>query len=141
MKITGSHTVNRAELVALTTGPTGHATRLVARLASRVAATAKMRAPVDTGKLRQETNAQAMPQVQGSVVRSSVQSQVDYAMAVHEGMRPLVILPKNGQALRFTTSSGVVYATRVNHPGTKGRPFLRNALDAEGPRLGFTVGR
>lgn len=52
-------------------------------------------------------------------------SQVPYSAVHHFGSRPHVILPrKPGGVLRFPSRGGVVYARRVNHPGTKANPFL-----------------
>lgn len=64
------------------------------------------------------------------------------ALFLEKGTRPHVIVPRNGQALRFpakgtpVTLAGrvrsshagrpgaYVFATKVNHPGTKPQPFL-----------------
>lgn len=47
-----------------------------------------------------------------------------------KGTRPHVILPRNARALRFTVAGGdVVFAKRVNHPGTRANPYLEQALE------------
>lgn len=65
---------------------------------------------------------------------------------VEEGTRPHVIVPRNASALRFvggsgrvsqpapnqriaTRSGGVVFAKRVNHPGTPPRPWFRPVVE------------
>jgi len=57
---------------------------------------------------------------------------VAYARWHHEGSDPHVIRPRARQALRFPASApnglAVVFAKRVNHPGTKGTKFLVRAL-------------
>ena len=54
----------------------------------------------------------------------------------HDGTRPHVIVPRKGRVLRFKTSDGrVVYARKVNHPGTRPNPFLIDAAKAEGLRV------
>lgn len=47
-----------------------------------------------------------------------------YAQYVSSGTRPHVILPKRGKALRFVVAGKVVFARRVNHPGTRANPYL-----------------
>lgn len=56
----------------------------------------------------------------------------DYLGYVLYGTGPHVIRPNRAKALRFTTSSGVVFATKVNHPGNKGRNFVLESLAAAG---------
>jgi hypothetical protein len=40
-----------------------------------------------------------------------------------------VIVPVRAQALRWEDASGVHYAKRVNHPGTKANPVVRRNVD------------
>lgn len=48
-----------------------------------------------------------------------------YAIIVHRGSRPHVILPhKPPQSLKFRVGGRIVYAQRVHHPGTVPDPFL-----------------
>ena len=49
---------------------------------------------------------------------------------VHEGTRAHTIFPKNKKALRWAPQGGGAFhfAKVVHHPGTKGDPFLFNAL-------------
>lgn len=51
---------------------------------------------------------------------------VKYAMYVHEGTSPHVILPINGKALMWPGATHPV--KRVNHPGSKGNPFMPRIL-------------
>lgn len=52
----------------------------------------------------------------------------DYALYVHEGTRPHVIMPKNKKALWWM---GARHPMRsVRHPGTAGNPFLPRMVDA-----------
>lgn len=53
---------------------------------------------------------------------------VKYALWHHEGTRPHVIRPVRAKALRFEVDGNVVFARRVNHPGTKPNRYLINAL-------------
>ena len=56
---------------------------------------------------------------------------IPYALPVHEGSKPHEIRPKNKQALRWATSNGTDFwfAKRVQHPGYAGDPFIYNAFD------------
>lgn len=71
---------------------------------------------------------------------------------VEEGTQPHVILPRSGSALRFlggsgrvstagpnqriaTRAGGVVFAKRVNHPGTPARPWFRPVVERFGEFL------
>lgn len=51
------------------------------------------------------------------------------ALLHHEGTRPHVILPTKGRFLAFPgNGGGVVFATKVNHPGTAPNRFLTDNL-------------
>lgn len=52
------------------------------------------------------------------------------ALFVTLGTRPHQIRPVRAKALRFMVDGRVVYATLVNHPGTKPNDFLKDALRA-----------
>lgn len=52
------------------------------------------------------------------------------ALYVLNGTRPHRIVPRTKKALRFTVGGQVVFATVVNHPGTKANNFLKDALRA-----------
>lgn len=51
-----------------------------------------------------------------------------YALFVHEGTGPHVIVPRRAKVLRFNTARGVVFARKVYHPGTRAQPWLREAM-------------
>ncbi|UYP17712.1 HK97 gp10 family phage protein [Rhodococcus sp. Z13] len=104
--------------------------RKVASVTRRIAAQAKLNAPVRTGNLARSI--QEGPIVfQGPFrVTSGVTATANYAAAVHDGTRPHVIRARNGGFLRFPGSDGSpVFRRSVNHPGTRPRPFLRNAAE------------
>jgi len=54
---------------------------------------------------------------------------------VNDGTRPHVILPVVAKALRWTGPGGVVFAKRVNHPGTSGTHWFDNAVSFWPARL------
>lgn len=99
---------------------------------------AKMRSPVDTGQLRASHQAGNIT-IKGNTISGEVVAEQDYSEAVHDGTRPHVIRPRRAKALTWMGPQGRVFARSVNHPGTKARPWLFNALQSEGPRLGFVV--
>lgn len=112
--------------------------RLVHTAARRTANAAKNRVLVDTGNLKQSI-AQMPTRADGYRVTGGVEATANYALHVHEGTAPRVIYPKKGKALKFEFKGQTVIVKRVNHPGTRAYPFLRNALKAEAGPLGFSV--
>jgi hypothetical protein len=138
--------------------------KLVVKTTLRVLNRAKILTPVDTGNLRASLT--QVVTITGSEVVGRVGTNVNYAIFVHEGTRPHIIRAKHAGALRFfwpkvgvvtvvpkVTRKGkwtgyiakrkvfLVGKGYVNHPGTKGRPFLRTALVEEATRAGFLVKR
>ena len=86
---------------------------------------ARQLCPVDTGRLRSSI----VHRVDGSgrVSGITVGTNVSYAADVEYGTAPHVILPKNKKALYWPGAAHPV--ARVNHPGTKAKPFMRPALE------------
>jgi hypothetical protein len=78
--------------------------------------------PVRTGALRASIHATRT----GSLAWK-IASPLPYARFVEEGTRAHVIRP-HGKFLRFQASGGVVYARRVNHPGTKARRMFEQSV-------------
>lgn len=53
-----------------------------------------------------------------------------YAAPVEFGTRPHTIYPKNRRFLAFKSKSGgMIFARKVNHPGSKPYPFMRPAFE------------
>lgn len=104
-----------------------HARRGMARLQRRTATQARQDVPVRTGNLGRTIGEGQIRTVGPRTVEGSVHANAGYALYVHEGSRPHVIRPRNAQALRFEVGGRTVFARLVRHPGTKARPFLRNA--------------
>lgn len=59
----------------------------------------------------------------------------NHAKWVNDGTQPHVILPVNGQFLRFVVNGRVIYAKKVNHPGTTKRQFMEHAGEAGGQAM------
>jgi HK97 gp10 family phage protein len=62
------------------------------------------------------------------VAMGEMTAKAPYASYVEGGTEPHVILPKNGQFLKFTIGGRTVFARKVNHPGTKPHPFMGPAF-------------
>lgn len=82
---------------------------------------------VDTGRLAGQINHRLGVSSKGLFVE--IGSNVEYAIYVHDGTKAHTIRPKRAKVLRFPSGGGIVYATVVNHPGTKPRPYLLNAMN------------
>lgn len=115
----------------------------VSRFNRRVFNRSQILVPVDNGILR--ASGRMLPTVVvGSLVRSGVSYDADYAAAVHNGRRALTIragIRANGKRgkLRFIVNGRVVYATQVHQPARAGRPYLADALREEAARSGWAV--
>jgi hypothetical protein len=116
-----------------------HAAPLVFKVTRMVSNRSAQLAPVRTGALRasRRMTMRARPQS----VTGTVSYTRKYATWVHEGTPPHVIRPKRKRYLSFywpKVGHRVVFRY-VSHPGTKGQPFLRQALQEIAPAEGFLV--
>jgi len=106
-------------------------------LTRRIANQARADVPVRTGNLGRTIG--EMPQTYRPFhVGGGVEATADYAAAVHEGSRPHVIRARRAEALHFFWHGREVFRKSVWHPGTRSRPFLRNAAErvvASDPRV------
>lgn len=107
--------------------PDGPVVRFLFLLGNRIRTNAAARCNVDTGRLRSSITVN----VDTTTPRVTVGSDVEYALFVHEGTAPHLILPVRRKALSWVGPGGRVFATRVNHPGYRGNPFLRDAAEEE----------
>ena len=103
--------------------------RNIARLTRRIATQARSDVPVRTGNLGRSIVEDPIVFTSPFRVESGVTATAPYAAAVHDGTRPHVIRPRNGTHLKFEVGGRTVFAKSVHHPGTKARPFLRNAAN------------
>lgn len=105
----------------------------MAKMTAKVETQAKKNASgtivkVRTGNLRASTHSAI--EIRGLTLVGAVISDASYALAVHEGTGPHEILPSRAGVLAWKGPSGPVFARSVQHPGTKARPFLTDALSA-----------
>lgn len=103
--------------------------RKAASVTRRITAQAKQNAPVLTGNLARAIEPDPIKFSGPFRVETGVTARTDYAVFVHEGTRPHLIRPRTARALRFDVGGRTVFAKSVHHPGTKARPFLRNAAE------------
>lgn len=95
-------------------------------LTRRIANQARADVPVRTGNLGRTIG--ELPQRYTPYhVDGGVEATADYAAAVHEGSRPHYIRARRAQALHFFWGGREMFRKSVWHPGTRSRPFLRNA--------------
>jgi hypothetical protein len=98
----------------------------VVKVGMKVFNRARVMTPVDTGNLR--ASHQFKIKQTETKVTAEVFTKVKYALAVHEGRRPVVIRPKNKQALRFVWHGQPTFRKWVFQPARAGRPWMRDAL-------------
>jgi hypothetical protein len=112
--------------------------RFHSSLTRRIATQARVDVPVRTGHLGRSIREDPQRFVGPFRVTGGVTAHARYAAAVHEGSRPHVIRARPGKALSFMWHGERVFFRKVNHPGTRARPFLRNAaarVVASDPRI------
>lgn len=89
---------------------------------------------VKTGTAIQETAANNAPRKTGVYQRSidydgdkTVTANANYSADIEYGTNAHEIKPVNAKALHFKQNGKDVFYKKVNHPGTKPNPVLRNA--------------
>lgn len=94
----------------------------------RVESAAKRLCPVDSGRLRGSITHELVRQ--GRTLVGRVGTNVEYALAVHNGRRGFEARP--GHVLRFRPTGSRVFIYRTRVGPARGQPFLRDALPAAG---------
>jgi len=101
--------------------------------ANQILAEMEAKVPVKTGNLRTSLGVK----VESSrVIIGPDERQAPYGGYVEFGTGPHVIRPKSKKVLSFVVNGKRVFATKVNHPGTKAQPYVRPAFDAWVDSLG-----
>lgn len=98
----------------------------------QIANQARVDVPVKTGNMGRTIGVDSMAPTGPFSAGGSVFAggrQAPYTIPVHEGSRPHKIIARRAPALSFYWAKvgRHVKFLSVNHPGTKARPFLRNA--------------
>lgn len=132
---------NRAGMDKVLSSPSGPVFKMVKKWQATTLAVANRVTPADTGRLR-GANEPTPIVVAGQKVIAGVENPTEYAMFVHEGTKPHVILPKNAKVLTWKPRGGAqVFARKVNHPGTKAQPWLARSAELVSQRQGISFTR
>ena len=108
-----------------------------AEMAPALLAEIRRRAPISPtengGRLRDSITVTRRSTASGIEARFT--SSAPYAKYVESGTAPHRIEPRQALALHWQDRGRNVFAARVNHPGTKANPFVRNAIQAMMPLM------
>lgn len=88
----------------------------------------KSTSPVVTGELRRKTGVEIVS-VTDRQIRSEARIDVEYGSYVTMGTRPHVIRARPGGVLRFEVGGKIVFAAKVNHPGTAANEFYDRVIN------------
>lgn len=92
----------------------------------RVARRARQLVGVESGSLRASIGVETAYGRKFPEVRVAANHR--RAMMHHDGTPPHLITPERGRVLKFKVAGKIVYAEKVDHPGTRANPFLYRAL-------------
>lgn len=99
----------------------------------------KAKAPVgqgpQAGRLKKSIRSQRKTGLVEGALEIRFKAYVPYIEYVLDGTRPHTITPKAARALRWQGTGGVVFAKRVQHPGTRPNHFNLRAVVPLGPEL------
>lgn len=102
--------------------PKGEVGKHLRKIGLEILIGAKAMVGVRTGRLRRSISMKQARRSRYQYV--TVGSNVSYAYMHHEGTSPHEIHAREGRIMRFNVGGRVVYARKVNHPGTKSRKYL-----------------
>ena len=120
--------LNERGMYSVLNSERGPVARHIRALGLQTVVVAKSLAGVKTGRLKRSIKMTRDRKVPGQYA-VLVGSDLRHALVHHQGASPHVITPKRpGGTLVFRGKRGMVFTTRVNHPGHKGNAYLTNAL-------------
>lgn len=100
----------------------------VEKIITKIERDAKRNAPVNKqgggGNLRQSIRSKMT-----GPARGEIRAGANYAAAVHDGTRPHIIRIKRKKVLA-NRRAGQIFGKVVNHPGTRGQPFMADAVNS-----------
>jgi phage gpG-like protein len=131
--------LNRREIADLLAGPAGPVAADLRRRAENVRKEARRLAPVQNGTLKNSISWEM--RIEGGSLVARVGTNIEYALAVHQGTQAYTLRPRNRQALAFSrwpnapagarrSKQGRYVYKSVRIPARAGRPFLADALRA-----------
>ena len=98
--------------------------RALPRIALRLQNELVLACPVDKGILRNSIKVIPSPSGIGLLI-----SMVIYGKYVEFGTPPHTIKPSEKEALKFKGDEGDVIVKKIEHPGTRPNPFIRNTIN------------
>lgn len=88
--------------------------------------------PRITGKLRRSTFFQIIGAMEKQILMVLQPARTPegkfYGEFVREGTKPHEIVPVNAQALRFEIGGKIIFARRVQHPGSRANPYHKRTM-------------
>jgi len=122
--------------------------KLLGQLAGLAVAEAAKLAPVKTGNLRRSIRIGTVTEREASIIAGGAGG-VGYAGIVECGSRAHVIVPRNRKVLAWggdrrlsgslrSGAKATHFARRVNHPGTKAKPYLLPGAKRAAEKAGFS---
>lgn len=111
-----------AALDHMLNNPKGEVGRHLRKIGLEVLGGARAIAGVRTGQLKRKLYIRQATRARYQFVE--VGSTASHAYVHHEGSKPHEIKGGVGRLIRYNVGGKVVYAHKVNHPGTKGRKYL-----------------
>lgn len=123
--------LNKAAITELLQGPRGDVVKDLTRRTLKVNAGAKRRCPVDHGRLRSSIRHSLRKDSLGYY--GYVGTDVDYALAVHNGTRSHQVGSTRGPGTAIKFKAGgqdifISFPATVTIPARPARPFLKDAL-------------
>lgn len=106
--------------------PLGPVGRNLAKRGYAVLMGARAQVGVKTGALRASLHMRHFKDPRGQYVR--IGSDLNYALAHHEGTKPHLIRPRRAEKLRFVSRGVIVHTHLVRHPGTPPNRYLTDNL-------------
>lgn len=122
MYSSGNLKLDDAQIENMLNSPTGMVGKHMRKIGLQILVGAKAMAPIRTGRLKKSIHMRQG--LRGRVQYVEVGSDVKYAYDVHEGTKRHTIRATPGRLMRFNVGGRVVYAKKVNHPGTRARKYL-----------------
>lgn len=104
---------------------------IVKKSTLNIEASAKMKAAVQSGKLRSSINSR----FENEGMTGIVEATAAHAAFVEYDTRAHIIRAKNAKFLRFKMDGEIHFRKSVKHPGTKAQPFMRPAGEEERPHF------
>lgn len=106
--------------------PSGETGQYLRKRGELVVASARLKVGKRTGFLAGSIHMRQSREPYGQ--KLWIGSELNYALAHHEGTKPHIIVAKRAQMLRFHAGGRVIYTRAVKHPGTRANRYLKDSL-------------